>query len=83
MKPNREREQEQKRLLLGVGLDGQDGHTRVTQGDSSMLVGGSQETHEKMQETVIKLGERLDRKGKNLQSASLDEVRDIIHDIQS
>ena len=35
-------------LMLGVGLDNQDGHKRVTKGDNFYLVGGSEETHERM-----------------------------------
>lgn len=66
-------------MLLGVGLDGADGHVRMTRGDSVMLVGGSQDTHEQMQERTIKLGEALELRGKTLQSASRNELRDILH----
>ena len=48
--------------FLGVGLDG-DGHRRVTECDHFLLVGGSAETHERMQETAIKFGEALERRG--------------------
>ena len=83
MRPNQESQSnpEGRRILLGVGLDGEDGHTRITRGESTMLVGGSQDTHEQMQEKTIKLGEVLDRRGKTLQSASPNELRDILHDI--
>ncbi len=66
--------------LLGVGLDGADGHTRITEADRVLLLGGSEETHERMQETVIKVNEALDRKGKNLRDASADELADLIRD---
>ena len=39
--------------LLGVGLDNEDGHVRVTRGDNFHLVGGSRDTHESMQEKCI------------------------------
>lgn len=29
-------------LLLGLGLDGKDGHRRITKGDNFCLVGGSE-----------------------------------------
>ena len=48
--------------FLGIGLDS-DGHRRVTQADHFLLVGGSAETHERMQETVIKFEEALDKSG--------------------
>lgn len=52
--------------LLGIGLDNQDGHTRMTQGKNFHLVGGSSETHETMQEQCIKFNEKLDARGKEL-----------------
>jgi hypothetical protein len=36
--------------LIGLGLDNQDGHKRITQGEEFLLVGGSEETHERMQD---------------------------------
>ena len=43
--------------VLGLGLDGDDGHYRQTRTEEMVLVGGSAETHEKMQETAIRFGE--------------------------
>ena len=67
-------------LLVGVGLDNDDGHVRVTNGDNFRLVGGSEETHEKMTETVIKVNEKLDYRGKRLEEVSKEEFADILHD---
>jgi len=67
--------------LLGLGLDGDDGHTRLTRGPEFVLFGGSSETHAQMQETVIKLNERLDKRGKRLSDATPGEVRDILNDL--
>jgi hypothetical protein len=65
-------------FLLGVGLDGTDGHRRVTRARDALLVGGSAETHEKMQETAVRLNEELDRRGKRLADVrSREELRDI------
>jgi release factor glutamine methyltransferase len=58
---------ENKAVLLGVGLDNKDGHKRVTKGDNFFLVGGSEETHDKMAETAIKVNENLKIKGKRLE----------------
>jgi len=66
--------------ILGVGLDAHDGHTRITKGEDLLLVGGSQETHERMQETMVKINEALDRKGKRLCDASVGELADLIRD---
>lgn len=67
--------------LLGIGLDGNDGQTRVTRGKNFVLWGGSQETHSIMQETAVKVNERLDQKGKRMEDVSVNELRDIIHDV--
>jgi hypothetical protein len=64
-------------LLLGVGLDGKDGHTRVTRGENFQLVGGSEETHGVMQEKAIKLNEHLKRRGKTLDTVSHEEFHEI------
>jgi hypothetical protein len=63
--------------LLGIGLDNDDGHTRITKGEDFFLVGGSAETHEKMQEFTIRLTERLGKKGKRIRDAAITELRDI------
>ncbi len=65
-----------KSLLLGVGLDS-DGHKRVTTGPNFALVGGSKDTHEEMTEKAIKINEKLQAKGKNLDTVSREEFQDI------
>ena len=67
--------------LLGVGLDKDDGHTRLTRGKNFVLVGGSQQTHAVMQETAVKINEHLDRKSKRLEDVSVHELRDICRDV--
>lgn len=70
-----------KKKLLGVGLDSEEGQTRMTRGKNFTLVGGSEETHAVMQETAIKVNERLDRKGKSLDEVSSAELTDLILDV--
>ena len=67
--------------LLGLGLDGNDGHTRLTRGKNFVLYGGSEETHSTMQETAIKVNEQLDRRGKRLEEVSARELADIFRDV--
>ena len=67
--------------LLGVGLDAEDGHTRLTRGKNFVLVGGSQETHAVMQETAIKINERLDQSGRRLEDVPVPELRDICREV--
>jgi hypothetical protein len=64
--------------LLGLGLDNTDKHKRITQGEGFSLVGGSNETHERMTETVIKTVEDLQRKGRTIPSADPKEIADLL-----
>jgi hypothetical protein len=66
--------------LLGVGLDNKDGHKRITTGEQFAIVGGSEETHGRMTETVIKTFEQLKGRGKHLHEVELQELADIIRD---
>jgi hypothetical protein len=65
--------------LVGVGLDNQDGHKRITTGEKFAIVGGSAETHERMTETVVKTFEELKHRGKPLEGVSRRELAEIIH----
>ena len=64
--------------LLGVGLDNQDGQKRLTRNEDILLVGGSQETHECMQEVSIRVNESLRERGKRLRDAESQEVLDLL-----
>lgn len=65
--------------ILGLGLDNQDEHQRITRADDVVVVGGSQETHERMQDAAIRFNESLKDRGKRLQDASVAEVIDLLH----
>ena len=69
--------------MMGIGLDNKDGHKRVTKGDNFCLVGGSEETHEHMVETAVKVNEKLTQKGKTLSDVSKEEFTDIVREASS
>jgi hypothetical protein len=69
-----------KAQLLGLGLDS-DGHKRITKGDNFTLVGGTKDTHEQMTEQAIKINEKLKARGKQLETVSREEFRDIAHEV--
>ena len=78
----REERQEKDRFtfLLGIGLDNKDGHVRLTRGDDFHLVGGSEETHRRMQDKVMELTEDLAKRGKSIRDIGpedYDRVSDI------
>lgn len=71
-----------KALLMGVGLDNQDGHARITKGSNFVMMGGSEETHERMTETAIKVNEKLSAKGKALEDVSAKELIDLVNEVR-
>jgi len=66
--------------ILGVAVDAKDGETRITRTEQMVLVGGSDETHERMQETAVRFAEGLEKRGKELQEASVREVIDLLRE---
>lgn len=64
--------------LLGIGLDNEDGHKRITQAERFSIVGGSQETHERMTETVIKTFEDIKKAGKELENIERKHLAELI-----
>ena len=64
--------------LFGLGLDCTDGHKRITQAEKFSILGGSENTHDKKTETLFKTFEDLSLKGKTLESASMEEITDLI-----
>ncbi|MSU65815.1 MAG: hypothetical protein EXS38_06890 [Opitutus sp.] len=76
-KPTRKRRR-QVSGLVGLGLDNEDGHKRITTGYKFALLGGSQETHEHMTETVMKTFEELKRREKHLEQVGPEELGEII-----
>ena len=76
----RDDEQPQVVGFLGVGLDNRDGHKRVTRSEGFLLIGGSEATHEEMQDTAIRFEEALRRLGRALDEATVEEALDLLRD---
>ncbi len=79
MTPKRDDNDRQVLGMFGVGLDNTDGHQRITRSEEFLLLGGSQETHQHMQDMAIRFGAWLRERGQRLQDASVDEVVDLLH----
>jgi hypothetical protein len=72
-------EPESKRAhLLGIGLDNEDGHKRITRAEQFSIVGGSEETHGRMTETVVKTFEDIKREGKSLATVEPKQLSDLL-----
>lgn len=76
MKSKRSRKSDIPRLL-GIGHDS-DGHRRVTKADSIVVVGGTKETHEQLQEQAIRINEEAAKRGRDISQMSFNEVQDIV-----
>lgn len=63
--------------VLGFGLDADDGHKRVTQGDDFLLLGGSHETHERMQDVVLRMRKHLKHTGRDFGDLSKKEFENL------
>lgn len=66
--------------FIGLGLDNKDEHQRITSSEHFYLVGGSKETHERMQDTAIRFSESLEKKGKRLEDTCPQEAIDMLRD---
>ena len=66
--------------ILGIGLDNEDGQKRITRTEEMVLVGGSRETHERMQETAIRFSEALEKTGKTLPEVSVRKAVDLLRE---
>ena len=58
--------------LLGIGLDNEDGHKRLTSAEQFTVVGGSEETHTRATETLTLLRETCTEQGAALLLVSHD-----------
>jgi hypothetical protein len=65
-------------FLLGIGRDHDDGHKRITTAEEFAILGGSEETHEKLTETALKTFEELKHRGKKLGEVEPAELAEIV-----
>lgn len=72
-----DKRREKKAWLLGLGLDNDDGHVRYTKGPNFHLFGGSQNTHEEMQDKAVHFNEELKKRAKKLEDICPEEFHDI------
>lgn len=80
MKSTRKKQQPEIVGFLGIGLDNEDGHERLTQSEHFLLLGGSEETHERLQDTAIRFAEALRRRGKSLPETAPEEAVDLLRE---
>jgi hypothetical protein len=63
-----------------VGLDRRDEHQRITRSEHFVLLGGSAETHERMQDTVLRFEEALKETGRPLSETPAEKAVDMLRE---
>ena len=66
--------------FVGVGLDNEEGQHRVTQSEHFFLIGGSEQTHEGMQDIAIHFNKSLNESGKPLRETSAEEAIELLRE---
>jgi hypothetical protein len=64
-------------LLVGYGLDDDDGHLRVTRTDCARLLGGSEATHAEMRSRADRILTELGRQGYSLDSITREQLAEV------
>ncbi|OGW83733.1 MAG: hypothetical protein A2987_05235 [Omnitrophica bacterium RIFCSPLOWO2_01_FULL_45_10] len=70
-----------RRVLLGLGFDGKDGHVRLSKGKNFRLLGGSEKTHKVMQDKAIRFNEQLTKRKKTLDDINDKEFHEIAREV--
>lgn len=69
--------------IIGLGLDGPDRPRRIITGDQCLMIGGSDETHAELLETMLRLESELERRGQRLGEVEPAELAEIALRIDS
>ena len=67
--------------VQGIGLDNDDGHVRITKMDNFRLLGGSEGTHEHMQEKALKFNERLKKHDKRVTDLNVKQFVELAGEV--
>ena len=70
-------ERKSKAMLFGVGTDCDDGQVRITNAENFVLLGGSHDTHQCMQDRCIKFNDILGARGKRIEELERQELIDV------
>ena len=68
--------------LLGVGFDGDDGHVRITSGEKFDVLMGSEESHDYINQLIIRVEEELKKRDISLDDLTPEEFSEFIRSLQ-
>lgn len=69
--------------LIGFGLDDRNGPQRIINGKECLVMGGSEQAHSQLLETLLRLEVELERRGQSLGEVPPDELAEIAWRIDS
>ena len=64
--------------IVALAFDSHDGHSRLTTSDQFFIMGGSEDTHQRMTEVVLRTCESLERQGKSVADATQEEIQALL-----
>lgn len=67
--------------LIGICIEENDGHRRITQAEQFLIIGGSQESHQHVTLACLKVLDNLKQNGKRLELIEPNELINIINKI--
>lgn len=67
--------------FIGICIDNDDGHKRLTQAEQFLIIGGTQEAHEVLTVACLKTFQNLKQNRKRLEQIEPDELIEIINRI--
>lgn len=68
--------------LLGVGFDADDGHVRITKGESYDVLMGSEESHEYIQQLIQRIEDELKARSMSLDDLTPEEFGEFVQSIK-
>ena len=68
--------------LLGVGFDAEDGHIRITKGESYDVLMGSDDSHEYIQKLIQKIEDELKSRGMSLDDLTPEEFSEFVQSVK-
>ena len=70
-------------VLVGLGPDDEDAPRRIISGEHCLIIGGSEQAHDEILETVLRLEAELERRGQHLGEVTPTELAEIAWRIDS
>ncbi|HMP72719.1 MAG TPA: hypothetical protein PKE55_05590 [Kiritimatiellia bacterium] len=67
--------------MIGLAVDGEDGHVRVTHGSNFSVLMGSEPTHEALQGICLQINDALKQQGRALEDLTPDEFAALVREV--